>query len=117
MTAMEDAEVTARLARELPHWRREGRTIRRLYKVNGFKSALMATNAIGHLAEAAWHHPQITLSWGEVVVTLWSHDAGGVTERDIALARKIEDLVAWRPDPPLEGTPADPRHGYITPEA
>ena len=115
--AMEDPEVAARLARDLPHWRQEGRTIRRLYRVNGFKSALMATNAIGHLAEAAWHHPDITLSWGKVEVTLWSHDAGGVTERDFALAQKIEAVVAWRPDPPLEGTPADPQHSYITPDA
>jgi 4a-hydroxytetrahydrobiopterin dehydratase len=117
MKAMDNDEVAARLARELPHWRQDGRTIRRLYRVNGFKSALLATNAIGHLAEVAWHHPDIALSWGQVDVTLWSHHAGGVTERDFALAHRIEMVMGWRPDPPLEGTPADPQHGYITPDA
>ena len=47
---------------------------------------------------------------------LTSHDAGGVTERDLALARKIEEVVLWRPgdeDGPLSGTPDDPRFAYI----
>lgn len=111
--ALSPEAVAERLARELPAWRLENGAIRRLYKVNGFKSALMVVNAVGHLAECAWHHPDIALSWGKVEVALWSHDAGGVTDRDFALARKIEEVVAWRPDAPLEGTPDDPQHAYV----
>lgn len=118
-TTVIGAEEAARRAGDrLPHWRFDGRALRRTYKVNGFRSALVATTTIGHLAEAAWHHPDIALSWGKVEVVLWSHDAGGVTERDFALAEQIEAVIAWRPAPggPLEGTPADEVHAYVLPD-
>ena len=76
--------------------------------------ALLAANAVGHVCEAAWHHPDIAISWGKVDVALWSHDAGGVTERDFALAQKIEELLTWKPSGgPLEGTPDDPAYAYV----
>lgn len=115
-----DEEVTSRLAAELPGWRLEGGTIRRRYTVEGWKSTLMVVNAVGHLAEAAWHHPEIGASYGSVEVALSTHSAGGITDRDFALARKIEDVVAWRPgaeDGPLSGTPDDPRHAYVDHDA
>ncbi len=116
--AMDPAEVARRLAKELPRWRLETKAIRRVYRTNGFKSAMMLANAVGHLAEQAWHHPDIAISWGRVEVSLWSHDAQGVTPRDLALARRIEDFIVWRPDAagPLEGTPADPAHAYVLPD-
>ena len=52
-----DAEVEERLKKELPHWYLEGGWIRRKYKTNSWKGTLMVINTIGHLAEAAWHHP------------------------------------------------------------
>jgi 4a-hydroxytetrahydrobiopterin dehydratase len=108
-------EAARRVSEALPAWRFDGKTLRRIYKVNGFRSALVVTTTIGHLAEAAWHHPDIALSWGKVEVVLWSHDAGGVTERDFALAQQIEAVIAWRPAAggPLEGTPAEPAHAYV----
>ncbi len=108
-------EIQQRIGRDIPAWRLEGDALRRLYRVNGFRSALIVANTIGHLAEAAWHHPDLTISWGKVEVSLWSHDAGGVTERDLELARRIEDVVAWRPGPgsSLEGTPTDPKYAYV----
>ena len=110
-------EAARRVSKTLPTWRFEQNALRRTYKVNGFRSALVVTTTIGHLAEAAWHHPDIALSWGKVEVALWSHDAGGVTERDFALAEQIEAVIAWRPAPggPLEGTPADAAHAYVLP--
>ena len=109
-----DDEVARRIAHDLPRWRYESKALRRLYRVNGFRSALLAANAIGHLCEAAWHHPDIAISWGKVEVALWSHDAGGVTERDFALAQKIEELLTWKPSgEPLEGTPDDPAYAYV----
>lgn len=107
--------VAQRLAQDLPHWRHEDNALRRTYKVNGFRSALVVANAIGHMAEAAWHHPDLAISWGKVDVSLWSHDSGGVTPRDVALAARIEEMIAWRPQAgsPLEGTPSDPQHAYV----
>ena len=59
-------EIKARLARELPHWRFEGGWIRRKYRTNSWKGTLMVINTVGHLAEAAWHHPDITASYAWV---------------------------------------------------
>jgi len=69
----------------------------RRYATHGWKSTLMVVNAIGHLCEAAWHHPDLAVSYAAVEVSLSTHDAGGITEKDFELARKIEDVVAWRP--------------------
>ncbi len=109
-------EINARLKADLPRWTFEDGVIRRRFKTNGWKSTLMVVNAIGHLAEAAWHHPDITATWGSVQVSLTTHSAGGVTEKDFALARKIEEFVQWQPgreSESLEGTPGDPRYKYV----
>jgi 4a-hydroxytetrahydrobiopterin dehydratase len=111
-----DDEIKARLARELPHWYYEDGWIRRKYRTSSWKGTLMVINAVGHLAEAAWHHPDITASYAWVEVRLMNHAAKGVTDKDFELARKIEEMVQWRPGPDsaLEGTPADDqRFAYI----
>ena len=78
---------------------------------------MMAVNTVGHLAEAAWHHPEIAASYPWVEVSLQSHDAKGITDKDFALAQKIEEVVQWQPAKEsgvLEGTPAnDERYAYI----
>ena len=111
-------EITARLAAELPCWRYEDGWIRRTYKTSSWKGTLMVINAVGHLAEAAWHHPDLTASYAWVEVRLMSHDAKGITERDFALAKKIEEVVQWQPGleegGALEGTPqGDLRFAYV----
>jgi 4a-hydroxytetrahydrobiopterin dehydratase len=111
-----DDEIKARLAKELPHWYYEDGWIRRKYRTNSWKGTLMVINAVGHLAEAAWHHPDITASYAWVEVRLMNHAAKGVTDKDFELARKIEETVHWRPGPEsaLEGTPTeDQRFAYI----
>ena len=113
-TYEEDA-IRERLAAELPHWYYEDGWIRRKYRTSGWKGTLMVINAVGHLAEAAWHHPDLTVSYAFVVVKLMTHSAKGVTDKDFELARKIEDVVQWRPgaDSALEGTPDDQRFKYV----
>ena len=110
-----DAEIDARLQQELPQWYRESGWIRRKYRTSGWKGTLMLATAVGHLAEQAWHHPDLTVSYGFVIVKLTTHSAKGVTHRDFELARRIEDVVMWRPgeDSALDGTPDDPRFAYI----
>ncbi len=105
-----EADITERLSRDLPAWRYESGQLRRTYKTHGFKAAVLAANAVAHLAEAAWHHPDIAISFGQVDVALESHDAGGITDRDFELAMKIEQTLAWQPGKEggaLTGTPAD----------
>ena len=111
-----EPEIVARLSAELPHWRFENGWIRRKYRTHSWKGTLMAINAVGHLAEAAWHHPDITASYAWFEVRLMTHDAKGVTDKDFALARKIEEVLTWRPEAggPLEGTPqGDLRFAYM----
>ena len=110
-------EVLARLAAELPKWSYEDGWIRRKYKTSGWKATLMVVNTVGHLAEAAWHHPDMTVSYAFVNVKLMNHAAKGITDKDFALAAKIEEVLTWQPgaDPAsaLEGTPDDPRFKYL----
>jgi 4a-hydroxytetrahydrobiopterin dehydratase len=113
---LSDDVIRDRLAVDLPKWTLEDGWIKRTYKTYGWKGTLMVINAVGHLAEAAWHHPDITASYAWVEVRLTTHTAKGITEKDLTLARKIEDVVSWQPGlegGALEGTPADPRFGYI----
>lgn len=112
-----EQEVEARLNAELPHWYLENGWIRRKYRTSGWKATMMVVNTIGHLAEAAWHHPDLTVSYAFVIVKLCTHDAKGITEKDFELARQIESVVAWQPAKAggaLTGTPNDdPRFKYI----
>lgn len=113
----EPDEIADKLARELPRWKYEDGWIRRTYKTASWKGTLMAINAVGHLAEAAWHHPDIKASYAWVEVKLKTHTAKGVTDKDFELARKIEEVIGWRPGKEggtLEGTPTgDMRFAYI----
>ena len=112
-----DSEINARLTSELPHWVLENGWIRRKYKTSGWKATLMVVNTVGHLAEAAWHHPDLTVSYAFVIVKLMTHDAKGITDKDFELAAKIEAVIGWQPandGGALEGTPnEDARFKYI----
>ncbi len=67
-------------------------------------------DTVGHLAEAAWHHPNLTVWYAFVIVKLVTHSAKGITGEDFELPKKIEDVVQWQPGKEsgaLEGTPND----------
>lgn len=110
-------EVVEKLGKELPHWFFENGWIRRKVKTSGWKATLMVVNTVGHLAEAAWHHPDLTVSYAFVIVKLCTHDAKGITNKDFELAAKIEQVIAWQPaleEGALTGTPNDDaRFKYI----
>ena len=102
----DEAQIADRL-RDLPGWFFEDGWIRRVYKTDGWPTTLMLVNTIGYFAEAAYHHPDLSVTWGRVTVKLSTHSAGGITDKDFSLARRIEESVLWRPAPgdPLTGTP------------
>jgi 4a-hydroxytetrahydrobiopterin dehydratase len=74
-------------------------------------------NTVGHLAEAAWHHPDITASYAWVKLRLQNHAAKGITDKDFELAKKIKEVIQWQPGKAgraLEGTSQkDRRFAYI----
>lgn len=110
------ADEIERQLRDLPHWQFADGCVQRTYRTANWKSTLMVVTTIGHLCEAAWHHPDLVVSFNSVLVKLSTHSAKGVTAKDFAMARKIEDVVAWQPareSGALKGTPSDPRHAYI----
>lgn len=113
---LSEAEIRNRLE-DLPGWSVEDNHLQRRYRTHGWKSTLMVVNTVGHLAEAAWHHPDLVVSYNAVTVRLTNHDAGGITEKDFQLARKFDDVVLRQPGKEgcaLTGTPrTDPRHAYI----
>ena len=112
-----EKDIIARLSVDLPHWRYENGWLRRKYKTHSWKGTLMVINTVGHLSEAAWHHPDIAASYAWAEVKLMTHDAKGVTDKDFELARKIEEVICWRPGQTagaLDGTPEnDQRFAYI----
>jgi 4a-hydroxytetrahydrobiopterin dehydratase len=107
-TTYTDDEVAAKITElGLTGWYLEDGWLRRKYSTDGWQSTLMLVNAIGYLCEAAWHHADLAVTWGKLTCKLKTHSAGGITDKDFALAKKIEDTVLWRPETgsPLEGTP------------
>jgi 4a-hydroxytetrahydrobiopterin dehydratase len=85
-----DSEIMARLA--LGAWQRDGDTIVRVFDCKNFDGSIAFVNAVAAIAKAQDHHPDIDISWNEVTVRTWSHDAGGITERDFTLAKAIDAL-------------------------
>ncbi len=99
----------------IPHWSFAEGALRRRYGTANWRSTLMVVNTIGHLCEAAWHHPDLAVSFNSVLVMLSTHSAKGITDRDFELAAKIEAVVGWQPGTEggaLTGPPAS--RPYIT---
>jgi 4a-hydroxytetrahydrobiopterin dehydratase len=90
MTAggLDDAAVARELS-AIAGWDRDGAAIRRTWRFADFKAAMIFVNGVAALAEKAGHHPDIAIHYNEVTLRVWSHDAGGLTARDFALARTI----------------------------
>jgi 4a-hydroxytetrahydrobiopterin dehydratase len=108
----EGAAIQAKLA-GLPRWSFSDGCLRREIKTDGWRSTMLLVNAIAFVAEAANHHPDLEVHWGSVVVRLQTHSAGGVTDKDLQLAERIETTALWQPAgkfPGLEGQPG----GWIT---
>jgi len=89
MPLLSDDDARARLG-ELSGWERLGHEIRKTYSFGGFKPAISFVNRVAALADAADHHPDILVQYSKVTLTLSSHDAGGLTERDFGLAKQID---------------------------
>ncbi|AAC06420.1 4a-hydroxytetrahydrobiopterin dehydratase [Aquifex aeolicus] len=67
--------------------------IQKEFSTKNWKTTIFVVNAIASLAEAQWHHPDLEVSFKKVKVKLTTHEAGGITERDIKLAKSIDELV------------------------
>jgi 4a-hydroxytetrahydrobiopterin dehydratase len=85
------SEIKVALA-TVPDWKKRGATITRTFEFKDFPAAIKFVTAVAKLAEKAGHHPDIDIRWNKVTLTLTTHDAGGLTDRDFSLARKFDQL-------------------------
>ncbi len=101
------AEELERELTNLPGWEVRDGWLRRTYRTPGWPHTLLLANTIAYLAEAAWHHPDLSLGYAQVVVKLQTHRVRAITYSDIELARRIDEVVLWRPPEgsALEGFP------------
>jgi 4a-hydroxytetrahydrobiopterin dehydratase len=77
----------------VPEWQQLKQTITRTFKFKNFVEAIAFVNQLVEPAEAAGHHPDLTISYNKVTVSLSTHDAGGLTDKDFALAQTISNIA------------------------
>jgi 4a-hydroxytetrahydrobiopterin dehydratase len=87
-----DAEIERRLA-ELSSWERVGDAIRKSFKRNDFVGSVRFVSSLVEPAEGMNHHPDVSISWDTVTVTVSTHSEGGLTAADFELAEKIDALA------------------------
>jgi 4a-hydroxytetrahydrobiopterin dehydratase len=88
---LDEAEILLALPSVLD-WKMQDATISRTFQFKDFPAAMKFVDAVALLAEEEWHHPDIDIRWNKVTLALTTHDAGGLTEKDFALAKKIDEL-------------------------
>ncbi len=91
MDILDPATVDAALADGMT-WTRLGDTLVKVHTGRAFADALAYVNAVGALAEEMNHHPDIDIRWNRVTLRLSTHDAGGLTQADLELGRRIDAL-------------------------
>ena len=89
---LSNTEVNTQM-QNLPQWTTDGKVITRTFKFKDFVTAIDFVNQLVEPAESAGHHPDLEISYNKVIVTLTTHDAGGLTPLDFELAEKISQLA------------------------
>lgn len=104
--ALSEQELDDQL-KSLPGWEVRDGWLRRKYATPGFPHTMMLVSTIGFLAEAAHHHPDLSVGYAEVTVKLQTHRVRAITHSDVELARQIHEVVTWQPaeDAALSGFP------------
>jgi 4a-hydroxytetrahydrobiopterin dehydratase len=92
MQKLTDAQVTGMLTTR-PDWSESGGAIQRTFHCKDFAEAMAFVDRVAAAAEMDQHHPDILIRYNKVTLTLSTHDAGGITEKDFALAGKIDEMA------------------------
>lgn len=99
MTTLNNEQIQEKLP-ELAGWGFEGGALRRQYKFKDFIESMTFVLKVAFLAEQADHHPDITINYSRVSLSLSTHSEGGVTEKDFALAKQINGIESPVPQAP-----------------
>lgn len=86
-------EDLKRLLKKTPEWEIDGKKITRSIEFDGFTEAVDFLNEVAEVAEDEGHHPDVDIRYGKVVLMLTTHDAGGVTEADVEVAKRLDNLI------------------------
>jgi len=92
MAVLSESEIREAIGK-LPGWQQSGEAIRRVFQFPDFKAAMKFVNQVAEAAEEANHHPDIDIRYNKVTMALVSHDSGGVTQRDVRLAGRINQIA------------------------
>ncbi len=96
-------EETKKALQAVPEWSETGGTIHRTFQFANFVESMAFVNAIAGAAEADQHHPDILVRWNKVTLTLSTHDAGGITAKDFAMAARADQLARGKTPKPAAG--------------
>ena len=96
LVKLEEEQISSSLA-ALPLWQRQEQVVTRTYEFKDFPEAMKFVNAVAALAEQAQHHPDLDVRWNKVTLAFTTHDAGGLTNKDFALARECDELAQAKP--------------------
>ena len=88
-----NSEMIEQALESVTEWSLNGESIQRTFTHDDFMGSMGFVQAVAELAEAAQHHPDMLIRWNKVTLTLSTHDAGGLTEKDFLLAKSIDQLV------------------------
>jgi 4a-hydroxytetrahydrobiopterin dehydratase len=91
MAVLTDEQIKQTLG-SLSGWQQQGKAIQRVFEFPDFKASMQFVNKIAEAAEQANHHPDIDIRYNKVTMALVSHDSGGVTQRDVRMAQKINEI-------------------------
>lgn len=92
MKTLTEQEITDHLA-TIPEWSEINGAIQRTYQFKDFARAMAFVNKVAQAAEQVQHHPDILIRWNKVTLTLSTHDAGGITEKDFDMAARADRLL------------------------
>jgi 4a-hydroxytetrahydrobiopterin dehydratase len=92
MAVLSESEIREAIGK-LPGWQQSGKAIQRVFQFPDFKAAVKFVNQVAEAAEQANHHPDIDIRYNKVIMTLVSHDSGGITQRDLGMAARISQIA------------------------
>lgn len=92
MSVLTDTEIQQALT-SLSGWQKKGEAIQRVFRFPDFKAAMQFVNKVADAAEKANHHPDIDIRYNTVTLALVSHDAGGITQRDVRMAETVNKIA------------------------
>ena len=91
MKKLNSVQIKSALTK-IADWKKKAAVISRTFEFKDFPAAMKFVNAVAKIAEKEQHHPDIDIRWNKVTLALTTHDAGGLTEKDFALAKKFDEL-------------------------